>query len=198
MLVFWKARLALLAVPKTGTQSYEEMLAPSADIAIRHPQGMKHMSARKFYKKFIPLLDPSGAQGIETVAVIRDPLEWLGSWYRYRQRDGISGSANSTKGIEFDAFVEAYLSPTRPRFAAVGQQSKFVGGPPALVTHMFAYENQAGFRAFLSDRLGREIAPPPPVNVSPRAKLSLDSGLEARLRAELAEDFRLHESLQTA
>ena len=41
------------------------------------------------------------------VALMREPVDWLGSWYRYRQRDGMARPQNSTREISFDAFVRA-------------------------------------------------------------------------------------------
>jgi len=198
MMMFWKARLVMLAVPKTGTQAYEAALGDRADMVIRHPPGAKHVTAQGFRRKLLPFLDPDGRQGLETLAVIRDPLDWLGSWYRYRSRPQLDGQRNSTAGRSFDEFVEAYLTPAPPAFARVGSQARFASNKAGevIVDHLFAYEDQASLRRFLQERLGVEITPPER-NVSPPGKLSLDPGTEARLREVFAPDFTLHARART-
>lgn len=197
MMVFWKAGLVFLAVPKTGTQAYAAALGGKADMIIRHPPGLKHMNAKRFSNRLRPLLAQSGMSTVETLAVIRDPLEWLGSWYRYRGRDALRGNSKSTAAVTFDQFIEAYLSPDQPAFADVGSQMRFVsdGEGRVIVDHLFAYENQSALRGFLSARLGAAVAPPPQRNASPRQSLSLSPDLEARLRDERAADFALHQGL---
>ena len=51
MLIFWKTRLAILAVPKTGTTAIEQALAPMADAAILNPPGLKHCTVRKYRRE---------------------------------------------------------------------------------------------------------------------------------------------------
>jgi hypothetical protein len=199
MLIFWKARLVVLAVPKTGTTALEEALAPHADAAIRNPPEKKHVTARRYRNQLAPFFENRGARKMETLAVIREPLDWLGSWYRYRARDQIAGSAASTAGISFDRFVEGWLSDPEPEFARVGRQSRFVSNDrgEVIVDHLFRYEALEEAVAFLEERLGREIDLPRR-NVSPGAALSLDPALEARLRREAAVDFDLWASLGKA
>lgn len=196
MMVFWNAALVVLAVPKTGTQALEAALADSADVLIRHPPGLKHASAQRFQNRLRPFLDAQGTAGLETVAVIREPLDWLGSWYRYRRRAQLQGHPNSTAAVSFDAFVTAHLASDPPPFAAVGSQYRFVCNRQGriLVDHLFAYEDPAPFHAFLQERLQRDVQPPR-LNVSPSEPLSLPPETEERLRVERARDFDLHRSV---
>ena len=53
------------------------------------------------------------------IGVMREPRDWLGSWYRYRQRPGIPDKRRSTAGMSFDAFVEAYCTEKPPASDAV-------------------------------------------------------------------------------
>lgn len=197
MMLFWKAGLVFLAVPKTGTQAFEAVLGDSADILLRHPPAVKHMTAQRFRRKFAPLLPPPPGGAFQSVAVIRAPVDWLGSWFRYRGRSQIDGHPNSTAGLGFDAFVEGYLSEAPPPWARIGSQHRFVtdGGGTVLTDYLFPYEAQAPLRAFLSERLGREVPPAPRRNVSPARPLELSGELESRLRAERPEEFALHEAV---
>jgi hypothetical protein len=127
---------------------------------------------------------------------MREPRDWLGSWYRYRQRDDITDPAKSTRGKSFDDFVSAWCDDPQPDYAAVGSQARFLQ-PKADkgVDHLFRYEEIETFVHFLEDRLGCEIILPR-LNVSPSAPMDLSPTTEARLRKAAARDFALYETLQ--
>lgn len=190
MLVFWKARLVLLAVPKTGTSAYEAALAPHAALVVRDPPQLKHAPVYRYNRFFRPMLEKMGADRMDVMAVIREPVSWLGSWYRYRQRPFLDGRPTSTKGMSFDAFCTDYCRTTRPPHADVGSQAKFVEPRPngTAVTHLFKYENQAGLIGFLEDRL-QVTLDLPRTNVSPGADLALASETRTTLKQVCAADF---------
>ncbi|WP_300585782.1 gamma-glutamyl kinase [Marivita sp.] len=196
MLVFWNERLVLLSVPKTGTHAYTQALGPRASMVVTDPPELKHAPVYRYNRFFRPMFEKMGAEEMELVAVIREPLDWLGSWYRYRQRPALDGRSTSTKGHSFDAFLEASCEDTPPAFANVGNQAKFVEARPngTAVSHFFRYEDQAGLRAFLAERLG-DLPDIPSVNVSPRLDLQASPDVEALVRRERAAEFTLWESI---
>lgn len=196
MLVFSKARLVLLSVPKTGTTAIESALGPRADIWIQNPPELKHAPLFRYNRFFRPMFDKFIAEDLEIVAVVREPISWLGSWWRYRQRPELDGRPNSTQGITFDAFVDAYCQGDRPAYAEVGSQAKFLepSRNGTAVSRLFRYEDQAGLLDFLRQRLevdinlGRE-------NVSPTRTMELSEKTEAKYRRKCAEDFALYQSI---
>jgi hypothetical protein len=190
MLVFWKARLVMLMVPKTGTSAYVSALAPHASMVVSDPPELKHAPVYRYNRFFRPMFARVGGEEMELLAVVREPISWLGSWYRYRQRDFLDGKRVSTKGLSFDAFCEAYAKGERPPFANVGSQAKFIEPRPngVAVTHLYKYENQSGLLDFLEARLGQRIDLPRE-NVSPRRETPLSPAVEAKLRRKCAEDF---------
>ncbi|WP_121629853.1 gamma-glutamyl kinase [Tropicibacter alexandrii] len=194
MLVFWKQRLVMLAVPKTGTSAYARALAPHASMVVNDPPELKHAPIYRYNRFFRPMYEKMGAEHMDILAVIREPIDWLGSWYRYRQRPFLAGRPTSTQGMDFDTFCQAYATGERPPFANVGSQAKFIEPRPNGVsaTHLFKYENQSGLLDFLSDRLGVEIDLPR-ANVSPKAALALSDETEAKLRRKCADDFAVWE-----
>lgn len=196
MLVFSKARLVFLAVPKTGTTAYESALAPLADIVVRDPPELKHAPVYRYNRFFRPMLDRFVGPDPEVIAVMREPVSWLGSWYRFRQRPFLRGRPASTEGITFDAFVQAYCRGTRPAFADIGSQAKFLepAGNGTRVTRLFRYEDQDTLRGFLEERLQTRIETARE-NVSPDMPLALSPGVEARLRRRHAEDFALYDAI---
>ena len=188
MLVFFKERLAFLSVPKTGTTAYESALAPRADMVISEPPMLKHAPVYRYNRFIRPMFLKVCDVELELMAVMREPVSWLGSWYRYRQRPFMRGKPNSTEGISFDDFVLAYMKGNKPGFADVGSQLNFMKAQPngTGITHYFRYEDQPRLQRFLTDRLGvtldlkRE-------NVSPAMPLSLSSDVETRFRRKFAE-----------
>jgi len=197
MLVFWKARLVMLAVPKTGTSAYARALAPIAALVVSDPPELKHSPVFRYNRFFRPMFERVGGADLELLAVVREPIDWLGSWYRYRQRDFLNGKPTSTKGISFEAFCEAYARGDQPPYANVGSQAKFVEPRPngTSVKHLFKYENQSGLIGFLEDRLQTTIDLPR-TNVSPPRDLSLTRETEARLHHRCGEDFDVWENAQ--
>jgi len=196
MLVFVKEGLVFLSVPKTGTSAFEAALGPMAGVVVRDPPELKHAPLYRYDRFFRPIFEKVCGTTPETLAVIREPLSWLGSWYRYRQRPFTRGKPVSTHGISFDTFVEGYLQGQRPAFADVGSQARFVSPRPsgAAVDHLFRYERLELLSDFLEARLGERIELPVR-NVSPEGTLSLSPALERRLRRKHAEDFELWERL---
>lgn len=196
MLVFSKARLVVLSVPKTGTTAIEQALAAHAAIAVLDPPELKHAPVYRYNRFFRPMIEKFIGPDIETIAVMREPVSWLGSWYRYRQRPFLAGTPVSTAELSFADFVEGYLRDPRPPYANIGSQAKFLEPRPngTSVDRIFRYEALEDCVAYLERRLGIEIALPR-VNVSPVADLALPSSLRLRLGETCAEDFALWESL---
>ena len=196
MLIFSKAKLVLFSVPKTGTTAIETVLAPHAAIALLDPPELKHSPVYRYNRFLRPMVEKFIGDDVETLAVVREPVSWLGSWYRYRQRPFLSGRPVSTEGLSFAQFVAGYLAPERPAYANVGAQSKFVEPRPngTAITRLFKYEELDSYISYLEARLELEIKLPK-VNVSPRRDLELPAELEVRLKTACAEDFALWASI---
>lgn len=196
-MIFWKERLAYLAVPKTGSTAIHAALEPHAAISFNRPPHLTHMGHQRFNRFIRPFLKKEGMEEIELLAVVREPVSWLGSWYRYRQRDELSGLPQSTQGISFDQFVEAYLTEeNRPQYAKLGSQARQLakGKNEIGIDHLFRYEDMESLTAFLANRLGKSVVLPKR-NVSPSMDLGLSKQTRARLEEERARDFELYESI---
>ncbi|MGC3937196.1 gamma-glutamyl kinase [Roseobacter sp. EG26] len=197
MLVFYKPRLVFLSIPKTGTTAYEKAYSVVADHVISNPPALKHAPLYRYNRFIRPMYEKVCGTELQVMAVVREPISWLGSWYRYRQRPSMRGDPKATFDVSFDEFVMAYSKGKPPPFADVGSQARFLA-PQAngtRVTYLFAYENQALIQAFLKDRvgvlpdIGRE-------NTSPEMALSLSKEVEDRLRRKCAAEFELYDSVR--
>ncbi|CUH53746.1 sulfotransferase family 2 domain-containing protein [Shimia marina] len=198
MLVFWKKKLVFLSVPKTGTTAIEAALAPVADMVISNPPELKHAPVYRYNRFFRPMFERAcNVDDMELMAVMREPISWLASWYRYRQRDAMRGHRNATHHVSFEEFVIEYMKgDKKAAFANVGSQAKFLEPRPngVKVTHLFPYEDQPRLIRFLEERLDQ------PINLaehnrSPQMDLELSLDTQRKLRRKFSADFDLHESL---
>lgn len=194
MLMFWKEKLVFLSVPKTGTTAYEKALGARADMAVSDPPELKHAPLYRYNRFFRPMFEKVGGEGIETLAVVREPISWLGSWYKYRRRPFMRGHANATHDVSFDDFVTEYIKGAPAGFANVGSQAKFLEPRPngVRVNHLFRYEEQPHLQAFLEHRLNIKLTLERE-NVSPAMDLQLSPNVERRLRRKRAEEFDIWE-----
>lgn len=198
MLVFWHQRLTMLATPKTGTTAIESALESLAHVSIQRPPQLKHISVRKYHRFIGPWLENSAGERFTVIATMREPRDWLGSWFRYRQREDLGNADKSTTGLSFDQFVREYCSDDPPAHAAVGAQSQFLAAKADRgADRIFRYDQMDHLLEFLEDRLGCAITLPR-LNVSPKAALDLEPATEKLLRRFAAREFELYESLPTA
>lgn len=196
MLMFSKEKLVFLSVPKTGTTAWQAALEHRASLILRDPPELKHAPVFRYNRFFRPMLERFLGEGLTVLAVMREPVDWLGSWYRYRRRPALAGQPAGTHQIGFDEFVLAYMRGKRPAFANVGSQAKFLEPQKngTAVTHLFRYDDQAGLRDFLEARLGAGIVTER-LNASPGAPPALSAEVAARLRHECAAEFALYEGI---
>ena len=201
MLVLKDAKLVYLANPKTATQSLRAALGPYAG-ATPQDTGNKHINASQYARTWATRLANSHGAPFQTFAVMREPLEHLGSWHRYRQRDALKGHQNATHGIDFTTFIEAVISPDPPAFARIGRQARFLGcltdGPP--VSTIFDYAQLDLLLVFLNERLDARLKLPLR-NVSPEradGAFALPAALMARLTAALRAEFDLYDRVARA
>ena len=196
MLVFYDARLVLLSVPKTGTSAYQEALQTRADLAITNPPELKHAPLYRYNRWIRPMFARVCSAELDVAAVMREPVSWLGSWYRFRQRPFLDGKTTSTRGLSFDDFVRDYCKGQQPEHANVGSQAKFLEAQKngCRVTHLFRYEDQPRLQQFLQDRLGVELTLQQR-NVSPAMDLTLSPEINALYRRKKPDEFALYDSI---
>lgn len=198
MLLFNKENLVFLSTPKTGTTALEAALLPHCSAAILDPPGLKHLSLSRYRGPWSKLFEAKSPRPFETVAVMREPVDWLFSWYRYRARPQIAGKPNSTQGISFDDFVRAWLQKDQPPFAQVGSQARFLAGPAGGVgvDHVFRHDRFEGVVAFFEARLGVSLVVERR-NVSPQATapLHLSDETRAALHDQAGEEFAAWEAV---
>ncbi len=182
MLVCSEQNLVLFSTPKTGSTAMEVALKPWADIAFYKHR--KHTPVGRYQRKIAPFLREAYDLTPETMAVIRDPIEHLRSWYRYRA---------STLEVDFDGFVKAVIQKDPPAWARIGNQLNFLTDAKGTlgITHLFAYEAQPKLRSWLETRMNAQITFKP-LNVSPPAPTKITAATQSAFEAKYADEIALH------
>ena len=97
MLISVEKRLAVFAMPKCASSAIHAEFAGVNAIRLAGSPDVKHTNFQAWAQYFRPWLDSLGIGPIETVCLFREPLDWLESHWRYRQRDD---HAEATAGFE--------------------------------------------------------------------------------------------------
>ena len=195
MLVMLKARLAYLAMPKTGTTGLQAALRKHAQIIFtRNPQ-QTHMHAEYFEHFIRPYLTAIGATEVETICQIREPISWLESWWRYRTRDGLSAPSRSTAHLSFEAFAGEYLDGIDRPYLDISRPLGFLADQNGklLVQRIFRYEDMGYFLEFLADRTSGPVRPQRK-NVSPAREAHLSLVMRSRLEDYFAPEYEIWEN----
>lgn len=165
MLISVKYNYVFLCTPKCASHSIEAMLKPYSDIAFLNMPVLRHTNYVEYAHYIKPYLDAKfGSNQIETICLIREPVSWLNSWYRFRLRNALRNPKhpshkNSTYGVEFSEFIQAYMSPNPPSYANVSSQFGFVRDQNHQVgiDTIFRYENIEDFVEYMSQRIGKKL-----------------------------------------
>lgn len=198
MLVFWDQRLAFLATPKTGSTAIAAALESLAAVSVQRPAVLKHTTVQRYHRFVGPYLAAASGEEFTVVALMREPRDWLGSWYRYRSREDVTDPRKSTRGMDFDTFVRDWCADPQPDHAAVGSQARFLKPRNGRgLDRLFRYEQIGAFVDFLEDRLQCEVILPR-LNVSPSGSMTLTPGTEALLAKAAAADFEMYRGLENA
>lgn len=207
MIFMHRARLAMLSQPKTGTTALEKALSLRASMTIHGPPELKHVSYRGFMRDFAPMIEShTGLKRSEylIVAAMREPIDWLGSWYRYRTRGKLlkknhPRSRNYTGEISYEEFIRQVCSSAvdKPSYAEVKTPSwvSLAHRDCVGVDRLFPYEDLSGLYALIEERSGKSPEPDQ-LNVSPEMDLSLSNEALALIREKFRFDFDLHASLR--
>lgn len=197
MLLLLRHKLAFLAVPKTGSTAIEFALRPYAEIIFA--RNRKHLPARRFKRRIAPFLSKNFGAELSSVAIMRDPVDQIRSWYRYRSEPRLDGNVLSTRGIDFETFVLEVCSASPPPRAQIGSQFEFLtfGDGRIAVDHLFSYEKIPDFIDYLSENHGLEISLKAK-NISPDVTAELSSDALSALESRRSHEFDLYRTLQSS
>jgi hypothetical protein len=183
-----------LSTTKTGSTAIENAFAPHAQIVARRPASLKHANAQSFLHSFAPILNNHGypRDSYELVCVIREPIDWTASWWRYRSRPEAAAKPAYTGDLSFDEFADQVIAGE----VNLGNMKKFVStkdGEVAVST-MFRYDRIDGAVAWMAERIGIPKPQLRPANVSPDRQTIISPSTRSRLEQHYAEHLALYEA----
>ncbi|NNC90710.1 MAG: hypothetical protein HKN82_19810 [Akkermansiaceae bacterium] len=166
MIIGLRNGFVFICMPKCASNSVEEMLGPWSDWAIVQQPPLRHLTYRQYNTYLKPLLDDVyDTVDLQTVCLMREPVSWLYSWYRFGSRQQLQNPshpnhAHSTAHLGFDEFVEGYIAPERAAFAEnIPRQCDFVCDEDGnlKVDHLFKYEEISTLVRHFEKLLGAEL-----------------------------------------
>jgi hypothetical protein len=85
MLISTQAHFVFIANSKTASTSIEQVLSPHADVVVAGTAQRKHMTLREALAHCAPFTSGADPAQFFKFGVMRDPMDWIGSWFRYRR-----------------------------------------------------------------------------------------------------------------
>lgn len=191
MIASFDHRLVVLCNPKTATTSLESALKNHFEIKVSKSPKWKHLTYFRARDLFGDLFDRAGCN---YVTVVRNPLDTLNSWYRYRSRDKVADdSRKSTRDISFEQFVSEWADGSTPR-ARVRTSVEFCYNDDVLAPSIYwNYEALPQLTDWISDRIGEKLELPR-LNVSKRADDGFDRDAMMKL-PRVAACYELFEKI---
>ncbi|WP_372735681.1 hypothetical protein [Nocardioides sp.] len=193
MMSFAPQGFVFLSTTKSGSTAIQREFRRYASIEVRRPPKMKHMTVRAFNAAWVPALEFHGypRESYELVAIVREPVDWTLSWWRYRSRRELLGHPNYTGDLRFEEFAERILA----RELRLGNPGRFVTEVDGTVAvdRVYKYESLTQAVAWMASKL--DVAPPtlPHTNRSPQRDAVIPSSLRSRLEEFFALEKRVHE-----
>src|SRR5260370_33028597 len=89
MLISIKHKFVFICVPKCASTSIETALKQHANIVLGGVPRLKHTTYAEYRQYLLPFFAMKIGTSIEScqpVALFREPIDWLFSWYSFRSR----------------------------------------------------------------------------------------------------------------
>ena len=194
MMAVPESGFVFLSTTKTGSTAIENSFARYAQIVARRPVSLKHINVRGFNHGFAPILNNHGypRNTYELVCVVREPVDWVASWWRYRSRPEAEGKDSFTGNVSFDEFAEQIVAGE----IDLGSLTNFVQRKDGRVgiDRMWRYENIDRMAEWMAERIGIPTPPLRPANVSPDRQTNVAPATRARLEEFYADHLAFYQS----
>lgn len=178
--------LSFVAVPKTATISIERAFSPFAfDFKPHQHHAVDEVKSRS----------PNPC-----LAVIRHPLRWMESYYKYLRFSPYFAHSGSIWGLHsksFEQFVWAYIRGQHMWPEPLRDQSSYVSRNGKAVEHLYRYENLSSATDHLCEACRKRV-PLERHNVSRDVPLELSPEAKSAFEQAAKVDYDLYESLGLA
>ncbi len=196
-----KKGIGFICIPKCGSTTVERFMRPGSDFSLSGNPQLKHIRYEQVEEHIWPLLARLNLKTPFTFAVIREPVSWVESWYRFRARDELAPPDhpqhhNFSGHITFPEYVEAVLQPKPPSYARIHSQFFYIrnGAGEVGVDKIIPLEQMdMAVPALLAEYNMPVARPKERRNVSEvREAAALPDHLKSRLLVHLEKDVALH------
>ena len=175
-------------------EALEAALADRADVSAGGTAQLKHCNVSGF-ERDVERAQCRSDRAYLRLCVIREPLDRLRSWYKYRLLPQFDDAKSSTKGMSFEEFILDQLDAKNGTLPKIGNQRRFVSRRDGSIGmhRMYAYTHLAQMIDELSSVLGPiELAHS---NVSPAANTDISEPTLAALKEARAPEFALYDQV---
>ncbi len=176
-------------------------MRPHSDFSLSGNPNLKHIRYHLMDSFIFPLLASSHVKKPFIFAVMREPVSWVESWYRFRGRDELAPPShpqhhNYSGHLSFPEYVEAVLQPKPPSYARIHSQFHYIRAHDGSVgvDLIIPLEQVNSHVPTLLAKYNIRVANPDErKNVSEkREAAALPAPLKARLQAHLRKDVELY------
>lgn len=197
MLISVEKRFVFVANTKTASTSIEHTLMPHSDIFRGGTPERKHIPMRKILNVYGFLFDQPDyrPESFFRFGVMRDPLDWIGSWFRFRKGNNVESPLPADMSFE-----EFWAAKDWNIMRAGGrkhlQRQMFCAGPDqVLVDVIIPYHRLGEMFGEICDVL-KITSPLARKNVSRlNDKGTIPDALKDEMRAFYARDYELFDQL---
>ncbi|HPD91605.1 MAG: hypothetical protein H6900_02425 [Rhodobacter sp.] len=195
MLIGIEKRFIFVANTKTASTAIERVLDPLADYRHGGSPQRKHVALSQIEAQapWVFRRAGCGLEGFFKFGVMRDPVQWIWSWYRYRKQPEVESPLPADMTFA-EFWARRDWNIVRANGAKNLQSEKFLSADrqTVLADVILPHEGVAqGFGAICAG-LGLGLPDLPPANVSrQRSAPDIPAHLIDEVRAHYAEDYAL-------
>lgn len=202
MRISFRHKYIMFDIPKSASTSVNFALRTISECILDGNGGVKHIQVTDYEQFLEPLFQRRYGPGIddfERIAVVREPVDMLRSYFKYLRRPGVENPGHvdhhrNTIDVDFADFL---VNACTVGVKGLARPSGFVADRNGQIgiDALFSFARLDALSAHLSQRSGTQIDIPFQ-NVSPESRLSdLGADVLDMVRDTFAADFALYDAI---
>jgi len=200
MLISLRHKFLFVANLRTASTSIEGQLRRFAEVCITMTRFGKHLPLARIEERFGWVYDYIPRAEMFVWGVMRDPVDYVVSIYRFHQKEAFAGKPNYTGDLTFAEFWERWTTAPGLRRQLEPQSRRFLRSDRTFgADHIVDLRRLPEEWPALCERLGVPVTPLRHVNASPEtaARPAIPDRIVAEIRQRYAEDYERLEQATT-
>jgi len=161
-MISFRHNFVFLANTKAMSSSVHHLLLDESDLVYYRPGGGKHMNFNAVNRR----LQQISGRTIEdyfSFGFVRDPVDWIESWYRYRKRAGLKRKGHHMaknqipKNMKLQTFIEEICAGNDAPCFKIHTQTRVLGTPDRHADLLIPFN---GYQAKLSQLAAHDVFAP--------------------------------------